>query len=317
MADEGDGLHDPWAPPPEGPAGRPDVDESAPVTAVDVPVVADPPAPPVEPVMMPEVVPADSVIEAPRRRWPGSAKAVVVLLAVVLIGTAAALGYGWWKTSNDKKDLESASNQQGTELSGQLDKANKDLATSQQELAAANAKVTDLQTQLTTAQNDAAAAEKENATLTGLFPLNAQKLQPGLPGTYRSDSVNTVSGGCSLPQCPPVQLTLTIEASGGGLTVTDPVLGRLPLTLSGSAWTTTGPAPAALQLACNGAPQPTVFTLTVGATVIALDANNAPKVATLGGGVLLSSAAVPATAEPVNPGCPVGVASYLIGANRT
>jgi len=318
MADEGDGLHDPWAPPPDGTAGHPDLEEPEPITTTEVPVheVDDPPAPPVEPVMMPEVVPADSVLPAPRRRWPGSAKAVVVLLAIVLIGTAVGLGYGWWKTNNDKKDLETASNQQGTELSGQLDKANKDLAASQQELAAANAKATDLQGQLTTAQNDAAAAKQLSTTLTGLFPITAQKLQPGLPGTYRSDSVTALPGGCSLT-CPSVQLTLTIESSGGGLTVSDPVLGRLPLTLAGAAWTTTGTAPAALQLVCNGAPQPTVFTLTFGATVIALDANNALRVASLGGGLLLSSAAVAPTTEPANAGCPVGVGSYFLGANRT
>jgi hypothetical protein len=319
MADDGEGLHDPWAPPPDGTAAPSDLEEAAPVTATE-PLVdgpADTPVPPAEPAMLPEVVPPDSEIPPPRRRWPGAAKAIVVLLVIVLIGTAAALGYGWWKTSNDKKDLETASNQQGTELSGQLDKANKDLADSQQELAAANAKVTDLQSQLTTAQNDAAAAKQLSATLTGLFPIDAQKLQPGLPGTYKSDPVTALAGGCSLPTCPSVQLTLTIEASGSGLTVSDPVLGRFPLTLAGAAWTTTGTAPAAFQLPCNGAPQPTVFTLTVGATVIALDASNAPQVASLGGGLLLSSAAVPATTEPVNTGCPPGVATYLLGANRT
>ena len=66
----------------------------------------------------------------------------MILLVILLIGTAAALGYGWYKTNEDKKDLEQATNQQGQELSGQLDKTNQDLAyATQQELTAANAKV--------------------------------------------------------------------------------------------------------------------------------------------------------------------------------
>jgi hypothetical protein len=319
MADEGDDLHDAWAPPPEGTSADPDPAEPTQVMATepldDALVVPSPP--PAEPPMPPEVVPAADEIAPPRRRWPGSAKAIVVILAILLLATAAGLGYGWWKTSNDKKDLETASNQQGTELSQQLDKANKDLAATQEELTTANGKVTDLQGQLTTAQADAAAAKEQSEALAGLFPLTAQKLQPGLPGTYRSDSVTVLAGGCSLPACPPVQLTLTIEASGSALTVSDPVLGRLPLALVGSGWTATGPAPAAFQLPCNGVLQPTTFTLTVGASTIALDANDAPQVASLGGGFLLSSAAVAATTEPVNPGCPVGVGIYLLGANRT
>ena len=252
-----------------------------------------------------------------RRRWPGSAKAIVVLLVIVLVGTAAALGYGWWKTNDDKKDLESASNQQGQELSGQLDKANKDLAATQEQLSAADTKVTDLEGQLKTAQADAAAATAENTTLTGLFPLNAQKVQPGLPGTYRSDSVNVPTGGCSLASCPPVQLTLTIEASGNGLTVSDPAFGRVALTPVGGGWTATGPAAASFQLACNGAPQPTTFTLSLGAIAVALDAANAPRVTTLGGSLLLSSAPVAAVAEPPSPACPPGVGSYVVSANRT
>jgi TolA-binding protein len=263
------------------------------------------------------VVPPEEVLPAPRRRWPGSAKAIVVILAVLLVATAAGLGYGWWKTNDDKKDLESASNQQGQELSDQLDKANKDLVATQQQLAAANTKVTDLQGQLTTAQSDAAAAKQESAALLALFPLNAQKLQPGLPGTYRTDSVTAAPGGCSLATCPSVQLTLTIEAAGGGLSVSDPTLGHFPLAAVGGGWTATGAAPAALQLPCNGAPQATTFTLTVGATAIALDAQNAPKVTSIGGGLLLSSAAVAATTEPVNAGCPPGVGSYVLGGNRT
>ena len=44
---------------------------------------------------------------APRAAWPGAAKAIVIILVVLLVGTAVGLGYGWWKTNDDKKDLES------------------------------------------------------------------------------------------------------------------------------------------------------------------------------------------------------------------
>src|SRR4051812_33548750 len=140
MAD--DRLHDPWAPPPD-PPGDPDAPTEVMATQ------APPAAPPMEPAMEPAT---EAPTDDGRRRWPGSAKAVVVLLVIVLVGTAAALGYGWWKTNDDKKDLESATNQQGQELSGQLDKATKDLAAAQQQLTAANTKVTDLESQLKTAQ---------------------------------------------------------------------------------------------------------------------------------------------------------------------
>jgi hypothetical protein len=333
MADEGDHLHDPWAPPPDGaPAAPPDGAPAAPeadvptrVTPIEPTVegLDAPPQPPVEPVLWPEVVPPESEVPPPRRRWPGSAKAIVAILAVLLVGTAVGLGYGWWKSNDDKKELESTSNQQGQELSQQLDKANQDNATAQQQLATANTKITDqqtqitdLQSQLTSAQDEAAAAKQQSDALAGLFPITAQKLQPGLPGTYRTDSVQAMPGGCSLASCPPVQLTMTIESSGGALTVSDPALGRLPLTPVGGGWTASGPAPAAFQLQCNAAPQTTTFTLTLGATTIALDAKDAPQVATLGGGLLLSSAPVAATAEPVNPGCPAGVGVYQLSAAR-
>jgi hypothetical protein len=305
MAD--DRLHDPWAPPPD-PPGDPDGPTEIMAT----------PATPTEPAT---VTPTEPATEPPtddgRRRWPGSAKAVIVLVAVVLVGTAAALGYGWWKTNDDKKDLESASNQQGQELSGQLDKATKDLAAAQQQLTAADTKVTELEGQLKTAQGEAATAKAESTALTGLFPLNAQKVQPGLPGTYRGESVNVPTDGCSLASCPPVQLTLTIEASGNGLTVSDPELGRVPLTPAGGEWMATGPAAASFQLVCNGAPQATTFTLSFGAIAVALDAANAPRVTTVGGSLLLSSAAVAAVAEPPSAACPPGVGAYVVTANRT
>ena len=323
MADEGDHLHDPWAPPPDGAPAAPQVDVPTRVTPIE-PTVEGPDLPPVEPVALPEIVPPESEVPAPRRHWPGSAKAIVAILAVLLVGTAVGLGYGWWKSNDDKKELESTSNQQGQELSQQLDKANQDNATAQQQLATANTKITDqqsqitdLQSQLTSAQDEAATAKQQSDALAGLFPLTPQKLQPGLPGTYRSDSVQPMPGGCSLATCPPVQLTMTIESSGGALTVSDPALGRLPLTPIGGGWTATGPAPAAFQLQCNAAPQPTTFTLTLAATAVALGSNNAPQVTTLGGGLLLSSAAVAATADPANPGCPPGVGVYPLSAART
>ena len=32
--------------------------------------------------------------------------------------------------------------------------------------------------------------------------MNAQKLQPAMPGTYRTDAVNAATGGCSLAAVP-------------------------------------------------------------------------------------------------------------------
>ena len=137
MADEGNGLHDPWAPPEKTPSTEHESDVPTRATPIEPPPVAvepssepDAAAPPPEPEPPFEPVPYEPVaIEYPpaptRRRWPGSAKAIVVILAVLLVATAASLGYGWWKTNEDKKDLESASNQQGQELSQQLDQANK------------------------------------------------------------------------------------------------------------------------------------------------------------------------------------------------
>ena len=68
------------------------------------------PAPPVEPdAPVPyEPVPPEYRRRRRPRRWPGSAKAIVIILAVLLVATAAGLGYGWWKTNDDKKDLETA-----------------------------------------------------------------------------------------------------------------------------------------------------------------------------------------------------------------
>src|SRR5262245_36609840 len=188
MADEGDNLHDPWAPPPEvtteGPVPT-DADVPTRVTPLESPIdELGTPLPPFEPVTIPDPVPASP----PSHKWPRSAKAIVVLLAFLLLATAAGLGYGPYTTNEDEKDLENASNQQGQELSGQLDKSHPALASTQQQLTAANAKVTDLQNQLTTTQSQLADAQKqadtakaESAALAALFPMNAQKLQPAMP----------------------------------------------------------------------------------------------------------------------------------------
>jgi TolA-binding protein len=318
VADEGENLHDPWAPPPNGTAAGPeppDADVPTRVTPIE-PAVDDlsAPLPPFEPVTIPDPVPPPP---ESRRKWPGSAKAIVILLVILLVGTAAALGYGWYKTNEDKKDLEDATNQQGQELSGQLTKANQDLASTQQQLTAANAKVTDLQNQLTDAQKEADTAKAESDALAALFPINAQKLQPAMPGTYRTDATNAATGGCSLAPCPSVQLTLTIAAAGSGLSFSDPTLGQMNLSPARGGWTASGPAPAAFQLQCNGAPQPTTYTLSVTPTEVALDSKNAPQVTSLGSGLLLSSAAVPAGAAPTAPACPPGVAAYFLSARRT
>ena len=127
----------------------------------------------------------------------------MILLAILLIGTAAALGYGWYKTNEDKKDLEQATNQQGQELSAaSWTRRTRTWPSTQQELTAANAKVTDLQNQLSAAQKEADTAKAESAALAALFPMNAQKLQPAMPGTYRTDAANAATGGCSLGAVP-------------------------------------------------------------------------------------------------------------------
>jgi TolA-binding protein len=329
MADEGNGLHEPWAPPDHTPSTEHESDVPTRAIPIEPPpgVVDEPlesfdvaPPPEVEAPFPPIVAHPPVSLEYPaapvKRRWPGSAKAVVIILVLLLLGTAAGLGYGWWKTNDDKKDLESASNQQGQELSQQLDKANQALATTQQELTAANGKVTQRQSQLTSAQDEAAAAKKEADTLAALFPINAAKVQPGMPGSYRSGSLSTQTGGCSLATCPSAQLSLSVEASGGGLTVSDPALGRVPLTATKAGWSATGPAAAALQLSCNAAPQATTFTLTLSPAAVALDSQEALQVTTLAGSLLLTSAAVPAVVEPPAAACPAGVASYAIAADR-
>jgi TolA-binding protein len=328
MADEGNGLHEPWAPPDKMPPTDHESDVPTRATPIEPPsegtasgepfetIEPSPePIPPFEPIGY-QPVSLEYPSTPSKRRWPGSAKAIVIILVLLLLGTAAGLGYGWWKTNEDKKDLETASNQQGQELSQQLDKANQDLAAAQKELAAANAKITDLQGQLTAAQSEAAAAKRQADDLTALFPLDAAKVQPGMPGSYRSDLLSAQTGGCSLATCPSAPLTLTVEASGGGLTVSDPTLGRVPLTAAGAGWKATGSAAAALQLSCNGAPQPTTFTLTVSPAAVALDSNDAPRVTTLAGSLLLGAAAVPAVADPPSAGCPPGVASYVVVAER-
>ena len=158
MADEDNGLHDPWAPPRSEPVDSIPPPEPPPPAQPDVPTRAVPlgpgmeaglgPAglvePEPEPVvaggLSPEaiaVAPAAAAAAtataqipvaaeprrpppAPKRGWPSAAKATAIVLAVALVAACAGLGYGWWKTNQDKKDLETASNQQGQELSQQL-----------------------------------------------------------------------------------------------------------------------------------------------------------------------------------------------------
>jgi hypothetical protein len=359
MADEDNGLHEPWAPPRDDPAegvAPPPVIVPAPVGESDVPTRAVPLDPAPEMVVTPllvthepgepvdpldsaataeaagaEVEPAteptaeaDEVVPPPttpggkeKRRWPGSAKAVTIVLAVALVAAAAGLGYGWWKTNEDKKDLETASNQQGQELSQQLDKANSSLATSQSDLDAANKQVADLQGQLKKAQDDAATAQAEAAAVTKLFPVNATTVAAGVPGNYRTSPLSPQAGSCTLASCPSTQLTLAVASNGGGLTVSDPGLGQVALQSAGAGWSATGATTSALQLQCQGVALPTTFTLAMSPAAVALDSKGSPQVTTMAGSLLLTAAAVPAVAEPPSTGCPAGVSSYVFSANRT
>jgi hypothetical protein len=355
MADEDGGLHDPWAPPQSEPVDSIPPPEAEPPAPPDVPTRAvpldpgaeaavgtaglDEPEPaagagltpeaiavapaaaaaatataqiPVAPEPPGEPPPADT-----KRRWPSAAKAVAIILAVALVAACAGLGYGWWKTNQDKKDLETASNQQGQELSQQLSTANANLTKSQADLAAANKQVSDLQGQLKSAQDAATSAQAQAAALTKLFPINATTVASGVPGTYRTGALSVQGGGCSLATCPSAQLTLTVASSGGSLTVADPALGQVPLQGSASGWSATGPVTPALQLQCAGVAQPTTFTLTMSPAAVALGAQNAAQVTTLAGSLLLTAPPVAPTATPPTAGCAEGVASYVFAANRT
>jgi hypothetical protein len=341
MADEGSPeLHEPWAPAPEG-LPAPGVVEPPPA-----PAVAPAPTPPppydyeAEPPTgeLPAPAPTTELPAAPppafapppppppdagpkKRKWPGSAKAVAAVLAVALVGAAAGLGYAWWKTNEDKKDLENVTTAQSQELTSQLDKANADLATTKSSLDAANQQVTGLQGQLKSAQDEAAANKASADALKALFPVNASSVAAGLPGTYASQPVGTVSGACSVAPCPNVQLSLTIESTSGALTVSDPALGRVPLQSGTSGWTASGSAQAALQLQCAGSPQPTSFVLSLAPAAVGLDAKNASQVSSLAGSLVLTSPAVTAPTPPPGapPGtsCAPGVAAYNVLANRT
>jgi hypothetical protein len=335
MADEDNGLHDPWAPPQSDPVDSIPPPAPAPPREPDVPTRAVP----LEPGLSPEALavapaaaaaatpttpipvvgegPVEPTPPAPSRRWSAAATATVVILAVALVAACAGLGYGWWKTNEDKKDLETASNQQGQELSQQLSTANANFSKSQSDLAAADKQISDLQRQLKSAQDAAATAQAQAAALTKLFPVNATTVTPGVPGTYRTAALSVQPGACSLAGCPSAQLTLTVAASGGALTVSDPSLGQVPLQGSGSGWSATGPVTPALQLQCTGVAQPTTFTLTVSPAAVALDAQGATQVTTLAGSLLLTAPAVAPTPTPPTAGCAAGVASYVFAANRT
>ncbi|HKA03742.1 MAG TPA: hypothetical protein VKD67_05415 [Acidimicrobiales bacterium] len=330
MADEGSPeLHEPWAshpaeasappetpveaepPAPPRPPGPYDVEAESPTT--ELPAVPPPPlafAPP------PPPPPADK-----GKKWPGSAKATVIILALALLGAAGGLGYAWWKTNEDKKDLEKVTTAQGQELTSQLDKANADLNTTKSSLDAANKQITDLQGQLKTAQDQAAANKAQADALKALFPVTASSVAGGLPGTYNSPSVGPVAGACSVAPCPNVQLTLTIESTSGALSVSNPALGRVPLQAGSGGWTATGPVLASLQLQCAGSPQTTTFVLSLAPAAVALDAKNAAQVTSLAGSLVLTSPAVSAPPPPPGgtPGasCAPGVATYNVVANRT
>jgi hypothetical protein len=256
-----------------------------------------------------------------RKKWPGSAKATAAILAVALLGAAGGLGYAWWKTNEDKKDLEKITTAQSQELASQLDKANADLASTKSSLDAASKQVTDLQGQLKSAQDEAAASKTQADALKALFPVTASSVAGGVPGTYGTQSVGPVAGGCSVAPCPNVQLVLTIESSAGSLTVSDPALGRVPLQAGTGGWTATGSVLASLQLQCAGSPQATSFVLSLAPAAVALDAKNAAQVTSLAGSLVLTSAAVVAPAPPAGtppgPSCPPGVAAYNVLANRT
>ena len=343
MADEGSPeLHEPWAPtaPPPPDAETPVGEPPAEPTAEPAPEPRPVPPPPydVEAETPTAEVPAEPVVPPPpfapppppaaepvkSKKWPGSAKAVAIVLAVALVAAAGGLGYAWYKTNQDKKDLEKVTTAQSQELASQLDKANADLATTKSSLDAANKQVTDLQGQLATTQGqlktaqDAAAASKATAdALKALFPITAASVAGGLPGSYSGPSVGTVTGGCSVAPCPSAQLTLTIDSTSGALSVSDPALGRVPLQSGSGGWTANGTAQASLQLQCAGAPQPTSFVLSLAPAAVALDAKNAAQVTTLAGSLVLSAPA-PAVVPPATaPACGPGVAAYDVVANRT
>jgi hypothetical protein len=319
MADEGSSeLHEPWArPPDDAPPAPPVPPPDRPYDiAAEAPTEVMPFTPSSPPVLFSSPPPPPPPPAAPgRRKWPASAKAMVGLLTLALLGAAGGLGYAWWKTNDDKKDLEKVTALQGQELTTQLDKANADLATAKSSLDAATKQATDLQGQLKSAQDEAAANKATGDALKALFPITAASVAPGLPGTYGTQSLSPVSGGCSVAPCPSVQLALTVESASGALTVSDAVLGRVPLQATSGGWTATGPVVASLQLQCAGAPQPTSFTLTLAPAAVALDAKNAPRVTSLAGTLLLSSVAVTAVAPA--PSCPPGIGTYSVLANRT
>ena len=304
--------------PPPPPPPPPPYDIEAETPTAEVP--AEPAVPPPPPAFAPPPPPA----EPAKKKWPGSAKAVAIILAVALVAAAGGLGYAWYKTNGDKKDLEKVTTAQSQELTSQLDNANADLATTKSSLDAATKQVTDLQSELTTTQGqlktaqDAAAASKASAdALKAVFPITAASVAAGLPGSYTSASAGTVTGGCSVAPCPSVQLTLTIESASGALSVSDPALGRVPLQSGSGGWTASGPVQASLQLQCAGAPQPTTFVLALAPAAVALDAKNAAQVTALASSLVLSSPAPAPVAPATTPACGPGVAAYNVVANRT
>jgi hypothetical protein len=257
--------------------------------------------------------PAEAAAEG-KRRWPGSAKAVVAVLVVTLLGAAGGLGYAWYKTNQDKQDAQKTASTNEATL-------NKQVSDLQTQVNSLTKQVNDLNTQLKSAQDDAAAAKKSaddaNAQLSsikGLFPLDASKSATGLPGTYTTGTLNTATGQCNLASCPAPKFTLVIAGSGS-YTVSDPQLGQPTLSLAANqVWTANGLTADGLQLTCENAPQITSFTLDLIPSQTALASNGALQVTALRGHLVLTS---PAATGASGAACPAGLAVYDVAATRS
>jgi hypothetical protein len=268
---------------------------------------------------------APHTVVVEQRRWTRGAKATAALLAVLLVGAVAGLGYAWWHERSDRQDLEkdlnsaaATSAQQVTQLTKERDQAVTRMNTGTQQLDAATAKAAGLQRQLTltqarlkVAEGAAAAALSQARSLRALFPLSPSKLAAGLPGTYVSTVFNVAAGGCSRPACPLQPLSIAITGTGPALTARAANLGQATLhVVGGVEWAGAGTAGAPFQLRCNAAPQATTFswTLAPGSTGLV---GTASQVTLLAGRLVLTAAAV-GGATP----CPAGIAVYDLVAER-
>jgi hypothetical protein len=254
---------------------------------------------------------------------------VTAILAVALVAVAAGLGYGWWKTNQDKNDAQEAANSNTAALNKQVSDLKGQVGTLTAQVGNLNKQVSDLQAQLKTSQDATVAAQKaaddakaqadgakaQADALAKLFPVNASSTAGGLPGNYTTGTVKTATGNCSLASCPSTQLTLVIAGSGSSFTISDPQIGKPALTLSHNAvWAATGQAQGSLQLACETTPVITSFTLNLAPAATALDDKGATQVTTLAGSLVLTA---PASTGPAGAACPAGLAVYNVVANRT